>query len=203
MRTPVQTRSESSADRMLSATLALLETGGLQAVTVAAVARSAGTSNGSLYHRFGDRAGLLRAAQDRALGAIEAETAAAFARADGEPDDARALRLLAHAALGIFARHRGPMRAFLVEGQGSPGIEERNVRSSHLLATTVTEWLTARFAAPRPAAEAAWRILFALGAAQALFDDAQVSPGPLDADLFADAVARAVRAVVGGRPGPL
>lgn len=196
MRTPVQTRSESSADRMLEATLDLLTAGGLQAVTVAAVARSAGTSNGSLYHRFGDRNGLLLAAQDRALSAIEAETAAAFAAADGEPDDDRALRLLARAALSLFARHRGAMRAFLVEGQGEPDIEARNERSSHLLAVTVTGWLRSRFDASRASAEAAWRILFALGAARALFDDAQVSPGTLDDDAFAYAVARAVRAVV-------
>jgi AcrR family transcriptional regulator len=196
MRTPLQTRSTSSSDRMLEATLELLEIGGLPSVTVAAVARRAGTSNGSLYHRFGDRGGLLRAAQDRALSAIEEETAAAFARADGEPDDTRALGLLARAALEIFARHRGPMRAFLVEGQGEPAIQERNERSSHLLATTVTRWLRNRFGASRPDAEAAWRILFALGASQALFDDAQVSPGSLDSDAFADAVARAVGAVV-------
>lgn len=196
MRTPLQTRSTSSADRMLEATLELLDGGGLPSVTVAAVARRAGTSNGSLYHRFGDRGGLLLAAQDRALGAIEAETAAAFARADGEPDDVRALRLLARAALEIFARHRGPMRAFLVEGRGEPAIQARNEHSSHLLATTVTRWLRGRFGASRPDAEAAWRILFALGASQALFEDAQVSPGSIDEAAFADAVARAVGAVV-------
>ena len=192
----MQTRSTSSADRMLEATLELLDSGGLPSVTVAAVARRAGTSNGSLYHRFGDRGGLLLAAQDRALGAIEEETAAAFARADGEPDDVRALRLLARAALEIFARHRGPMRAFLVEGQGEPAIQARNEHSSHLLATTVTAWLRSRFGASRPDAEAAWRILFALGASQALFEDAQVSPGSIDEAAFADAVARAVGAVV-------
>ena len=196
MRTPLQTRSTTSADRMLEATLELLETGGLQAVTVAAVAQRSGTSNGSLYHRFGDRLGLLSAAQDVALRAIEQETAAAFARADDQPDDDHALRLLARAALEIFARHRGPMRAFLVEGQGDPAIDARNERSSHLLATTVTGWLRRRFGASRTDAEAAWRILFALGASQALFDDAQVSPGSLDGTAFADAVARAVGAVV-------
>lgn len=199
MRTPLQTRSTSSSDRMLEATLELLEAGGLQAVTVAAVADRAGTSNGSLYHRFGDRAGLLRAAQDRALSAIEEETAAAFARADQEADDDRALILLAQTALAIFARHRGPMRAFLVEGQGEPAIQTRNERSSHLLASTVTGWLRGRFGASRPDAEAAWRILFALGASQALFEEAQVSPGSLGSASFADAVARAVGAVVAGR----
>ena len=39
-------------------------------------------------------------------------------------------------------------------------------------------------------------VLFALGASQALFDDAQVSPGRTDPDDFADAVARAVAAIV-------
>jgi len=195
MRTPVQTRSESSADRMLAATLDLLAAGGLGAVTVAAVATAAGTSNGSLYHRFGDRTGLLLAAQDLALGRIETATAAAFARADAEPDDERALALLATAALDIFAAHRGAMRAFLVEGQGLPDHEERNVRSSHLLAATVTDWLRTRFATSPADAEAAWRILFALGAAEALFDDAQVSPGRLSRPDFARAVARAVGAL--------
>ncbi len=174
---------------MLDATLELLESGGLPAVTVAAVARRAGTSNGSLYHRFGDRTGLLLAAQDRALGTIEDETAAAFARADDERDDDAALQMLARAALDIFARHRGPMRAFLVEVRDDAGIETRNERSSQLLAATVTRWLRRRFGASPSDAEAAWRILFALGASQALVDDASIPP---------EAIARAVRAVVGG-----
>lgn len=195
MRTPLQSRSESSADRMVAATLDLLGEGGLAAVTVAAVAKAAGASNGSLYHRFGDRNGLLVAAQDRALAQVEAATAAAFARADAEPDDDRALALLARAALDIFAAHRAPMRAYLVEAQGQPAFEARNVSSSHLLATTVVGWLRRRFGTSRTDAEAAWRILFALGAAQALFDDPQISPGTLSRDDFADAVARAVAAL--------
>ncbi|NPC97904.1 TetR/AcrR family transcriptional regulator [Nocardioides sp. zg-DK7169] len=196
MRTPLQARSESSADRMLDAALTLLADGGLRAVTVAAVAREAGTSNGSLYHRFGDRGGLLLAAQDRALGQIEAATARAFARADAEPDDDRALAMLAREALAIFGTHRAALRTFLVEAAGQPEFEARTVRSSHLLATTVTDWLRTRFDARDEDAEAAYRLLFALGAAQALFDDAQVSPGRTDPDRFADAVARAVGAVV-------
>ncbi|WP_244929570.1 TetR family transcriptional regulator [Nocardioides sp. W7] len=195
MRTPVQARSESSADRMLAATLDLLAAGGLGAVTVAAVAKAAGASNGSLYHRFGDRTGLLLAAQDVALGEIESATAAAFARADAEPDDDRALGLLAAAALDIFAEHRGAMRAYLVEGRNQSAFEARNVRCSHLLAGTVVGWLRSRFGTDPADAEAAYRILFALGAAQALFDDEQVSPGQLPRAAFADAVARAVGAL--------
>jgi AcrR family transcriptional regulator len=201
VRTPLQSRSTSSADRMLDATLELLGEGGLQAVTVAGVARAAGTSNGSLYHRFRDRTGLLLAAQDRALNEIEAATASAFARADREPDDRRAIALLVRAALGIFEAHRPAMRAFLVEGQGAEEFEARNVRSSHLLARTVVEWLVARFGATRADAEATYRILFALGASHALFEDAQVSPGALTRTALADAVTRAIEAIV--RPAPV
>ena len=181
---------------MLDATLELLGRGGLQAVTVAAVAGAAGTSNGSLYHRFRDRTGLLLAAQDRALGGIETATASAFALADEEPDDRQAIALLVRAALGIFEAHRPAMRAFLVEGQGVEEFEARNERSSHLIARTVVEWLVARFGTARADAEATYRILFALGATRALFDDEQISPGGLSPAALADAVTRAIEAVV-------
>lgn len=202
MRTPLQTRSESSADRMLAATLALLDEGGPAAVTVAAVARAAGTSNGSLYHRFGDRHGLLLAAQSRVLGTIEAETAQAFAVADTEPDDERAVALLAAAAVDLFVRHRGGMRAFLVEVD-SPELEGASTAFTHRLAVRVTGWLRARFDCGVPDAEAAWRLLFALGTSRALFDDESVSPVPLEPDALAGSLARAVLAVVRPlRPGP-
>lgn len=181
---------------MLAATLDLLSSGGLAAVTVAAVAAEAGTSNGSLYHRFGDRTGLLLAAQDRAMGAIETATAAAFARADAEPSDDRAVALLARAALDIFEEHRAAMRAFLVEAQGQPAFAPRTEAAAHLLASTVTSWLRTRLGATRADAEAAWRVLFAIGAARALFRDEQVSPRRLADDDLAEALARAVGAVV-------
>lgn len=195
MRTPLQTRSESSADRMLAATLALLDEGGPAAVTVAAVARAAGTSNGSLYHRFGDRHGLLLAAQARVLGTIEAETAQAFGLADTEPDDEQAVALLAAAAVDLFVRHRGGMRAFLIEVD-SPELEAASTAFTHRLAVTVTGWLRARFGCAAPDAEAAWRLLFALGTSRALFDDEAVSPVPLGPEALAGSLARAVLAVV-------
>lgn len=196
MRAPLQTRSSASAEAMLGATLELIDRGGIAAVTVAAVAQRAGTSNGALYHRFGDRSGLLAAAQDRALERIEAETAAAFATADGEADDHHAVRLLAHAALRIFAAHRPALRAFLVEVQGEPALESRTQQSAHALATTVTGWTRTRFGASETQAQAAWRMLFALGASQALFDDRQVSATPLDREALGEELARAIEAVV-------
>ncbi|MEQ4499406.1 TetR/AcrR family transcriptional regulator [Nocardioides kribbensis] len=200
MRTPVQSRSESSADRMLAAALDLLAEGGLAAVTIAAVARRAGTSNGSLYHRFGDRTGLLVAAQARALARIEAATSASFAAADAEPDDDRAVGLLARAALGIFATERAPLRTFLVEGRSDPRLGPPATAATHRLGDTVSGWLVERFATTPEQAGAAWRVLFALGASQALFDDGQVAAQPLDGDALGEALARAVLAVVRDRP---
>lgn len=205
MRTPLQSRSASSADRMLDATLDLLAEGGLGAVTVAAVARAAGTSNGSLYHRFGDRTGLVLAAQDRALGEIESATLAAFARADAEPateaGDEAAVLLLAHAAVGLYDEHRAAMRAFLVEGREGRdlvGLRERNDAWARVLATTITGWLQRRLGAAPPQAEAAYRIIHALGVTQALLDEPRISPTPLDPDVLARSLARAVLAIVRG-----
>lgn len=197
VRAPQQLRSAGSADRMLEATLELLA-GGLQAVTVAAVAEAAGTSNGSLYHRFRDRTGLLLAAQDRGLGDLEAAVAQAFAAADDEPDDEQAVRMLARSAVDLFAGHRGALRAFLVEGQGVVDFAPRNDAFAHGLAVTVTGWLRARFGAAPLAAEAAYRMIHALGVTQALLDGERVSTTPLPSDVLADALAVAVLAVVRG-----
>jgi AcrR family transcriptional regulator len=49
------------ADRrqsLLSAALRLVEEGGLEAVTIAALTERSGMSNGSIYHHFGSRAGV-------------------------------------------------------------------------------------------------------------------------------------------------
>lgn len=181
---------------MLDATVTLLAAGGLNAVTVAAVAREAGTSNGSLYHRFGDRAGLLRAAQERSLKGIEDETLAAFAEADAETDDATAVRLLAAAAMGMFVRHRAVLKAFLLDPGDDTPVRERTMRSRKLLADTVTGWLQDRFAMPEPDAEAAYRIIFSLGVTQALFTDADVHDRGVTPEHLADALARAVVALL-------
>ncbi|WP_204164451.1 TetR/AcrR family transcriptional regulator [Nocardioides daejeonensis] len=204
MRTPAQSRSSASADRMLEATQTLLREGGLGAVTIAAVASRAGTSNGSLYHRFGDRTGLLLATQERSFAEITTETAEAFARADAAlaagHERGEAARLLAAAALEIFTRHHGTLRAFMVETQGQPEFEEQSEPHLHAIAALVTSWLSRNLGASPAAAEAAWRILFSIGAAQALVEERRISPATLDRDEFAEAVARAILAVTTTSP---
>jgi AcrR family transcriptional regulator len=60
MSKPVQSRGEVSTDNMLD----ILRRDGLDGFTIGAVCRASGVSSGSIYHRFGDRRGLLMAAQD-------------------------------------------------------------------------------------------------------------------------------------------
>lgn len=59
-REPKQERSRHTLHRLLSATEALLEHGGLEATTVPAIAKAAGLSVGVVYRRFPDKDMLLR-----------------------------------------------------------------------------------------------------------------------------------------------
>jgi len=62
---PKQERSRHTLHRLLSATEALLEHGGLEAATVPAIAKAAGLSVGVVYRRFPDKDMLLRAVYQR------------------------------------------------------------------------------------------------------------------------------------------
>ncbi len=99
------------SDRMLDAARALVLRDGPRAASVAAIARESGAPVGTLYHRFGNRDGVLAAAwlralerfQQRALAAaddadpLDAAVAMAASQVDfarERPDDARLLLTL-------------------------------------------------------------------------------------------------------------
>ncbi|TAM73078.1 TetR/AcrR family transcriptional regulator [Mycobacterium sp.] len=85
-------------DVILDAARALVLDGGPRAASVAAIAKTSGAPAGTLYHRFGNRDGILTAAWLRALERFQARALAA----DGEtPADTAAA--MAVAAVG-FAR---------------------------------------------------------------------------------------------------
>lgn len=74
-----------SVQAAIDATIELLETRGEAGVRIADIARRSGLSHGAIYHHFGDRDGLIQAAQ--------------FARLSNQPAaDIRALREAAEAA---------------------------------------------------------------------------------------------------------
>ncbi|WP_166376040.1 TetR/AcrR family transcriptional regulator [Aeromicrobium phragmitis] len=191
MRTVAQQRGEASTRRMIEATRALLAEGGLTAVTVAAVARRAGTSNGSLYHRFGDRQGLLLAVQDSLLTALESEAVAAMEEAVVlEPQEAAARAV--GEALRLFADYRPVLRAFFVEGQSIDAFVDRNARCTHLLAAQAESLLVERLGMTPTRAAAVYRVLFSVGAAQSLFTEDQMRQGPVAQDELAAVLTRLV-----------
>jgi AcrR family transcriptional regulator len=84
-------RARTSTEAVVAAARALLETGGLDAVTMKAVAERVGVRAPSLYKRFEGRLALIRAlAED-----ITEELRAALAPAIAEEDPAQAVRLVA------------------------------------------------------------------------------------------------------------
>ena len=102
-------RNTLSRDRIVEATLALLDAGGFEAVTMPAVARHMGVGTMSLYRHVADKDDLIDAVADHVIGGV--------AVPDGEPDDwerrvvgyLRALReaAIAHPALSRILAQRG------------------------------------------------------------------------------------------------
>jgi AcrR family transcriptional regulator len=86
-------------DRILDAARAIVLRDGPRAASVAAIARESGAPVGTLYHRFGNRDGLLAAAWLRALEGFQKRALAAAA----DPDPLTAAAAMAGAQIG-FAR---------------------------------------------------------------------------------------------------
>jgi AcrR family transcriptional regulator len=82
VREPRQQRSRDSQERILRAAEALITSKGFEALTTAEVVRRSHTSIGTLYARFGDKAALLHAVQDRVQSREEATMRALAAKVD-------------------------------------------------------------------------------------------------------------------------
>jgi AcrR family transcriptional regulator len=80
-------------DVILDAARALVLDGGSRAASVAAIAKASGAPAGTLYHRFGNRDGILTAAWLRALDRFQARAMAA--EADTATDTAVAMAVVA------------------------------------------------------------------------------------------------------------
>ena len=197
MRAPKQARSQDSTDRMLDAAVTILNNVGLAGLTVAAVSRESGASNGALYHRFGDRRGLLIAAQDRFLTQLEATWLETLGPIWDNPDDWAFLRDLAATFLQIFTQHRRVFHAFMVTGNDDVELRHRGAQTSIRAAQFIADQLTGRFGCSREAAESAYRLLFAQAALAVMFREEEVDTGHLPPDAHIDYLARALAAILG------
>ncbi|MEU6379009.1 TetR/AcrR family transcriptional regulator [Streptomyces sp. NPDC046909] len=115
-----QARSRLTQMRILEAGTALLEEGGTEALTVAAVASRAGVSVGSVYRRFGDKDRLLAALQHDMIEQFNADIVRRFAPLSTEPAE-----LIASAVTGLtdtYQAHERLMRVFLAAGATDPAV---------------------------------------------------------------------------------
>ncbi|MFE1839698.1 TetR/AcrR family transcriptional regulator [Streptomyces sviceus] len=109
-----QARSRLTQQRILEAGTALLEEGGTEALTIAAVASRAGVSVGSVYRRFGDKDRLLAALQHDMIDQFRADIIRRFAPLRTDP-----IALVASAVTGLtetYQAHERLMRVFLAAG---------------------------------------------------------------------------------------
>ncbi|MER6186071.1 TetR/AcrR family transcriptional regulator [Streptomyces sp. NPDC001652] len=175
MRQPLQARSQDSAAKVLDAALAILGSQGPGALTIAAVSKASGVSNGSIYHRFTDRRTLLVAAQDRFLAQIEeawlSHTAAVWAVAD---DDAL-LRRMIEAFTDVFTEYRLVFQAFMLSGYDDPQLRARGAASTRRAAREFGALLAQRFGTTPEAADTAYRILWGQAVSTALFADEEIT----------------------------
>ncbi|MFM9697005.1 TetR/AcrR family transcriptional regulator [Streptomyces europaeiscabiei] len=159
-------RSRRSQQDILQAGYALLEEGGVDALTVAAVAERAGMAVGSIYRRFGDKEGLLLAIQHAFTEKLQAEITGRIS-----PERLRILRdpavVIAEAVGAItdtFHAHQALLRVFLLLGTRHEAVRTEGSRVSIEGNRYFTEALQhTPVAHPDPAAalDFAYRLVFA------------------------------------------
>jgi AcrR family transcriptional regulator len=128
----LQERSRRSQQDILQAGYALLEEGGADALTVAAVADRAGMAVGSIYRRFGDKEGLLLAIQHAFTENVQAEIAERMSveRLRILRDPAVAIAEAVGALTDAFQAHEALLRVFLLLGTRHEAVRAEGSRVS-------------------------------------------------------------------------
>jgi AcrR family transcriptional regulator len=128
----LQERSRRSQQDILQAGYALLEEGGADALTVAAVADRAGMAVGSIYRRFGDKEGLLLAIQHAFTENVQAEITERMSveRLRILRDPAVAIAEAVGALTDAFQAHEALLRVFLLLGTRHEAVRAEGSRVS-------------------------------------------------------------------------
>jgi AcrR family transcriptional regulator len=128
-RPPQQQRSKESLERILDAAESLIRERGFDSMTVAEVVQRSGSSVGSLYARFHNKRGLLRAVQVRYQARVEEAMAAELLEVRHE-----SLRETAYRVVRVLVDHllAEPelFRAFIVEAVFDPVVRAQGERIS-------------------------------------------------------------------------
>lgn len=145
VKAPLQDCSKRTLERLLDAAEGILRTRGVAALTVPGVAQAAGSSVGSFYSRFPDKAALLSTLHERACEQSIATAAAALdpTRWEAVPT-AELLGAFVAFAVRLFAERRPMMLAFSTELAGDAGFAARRARAAAAVAAALRTLLLAR-----------------------------------------------------------
>jgi len=173
---PQQARSQQTLERLVDAAEALVEEQGIDGVTVAAVAKRAGSSVGSFYSRFSDKDALLRVMFERfgeqSLATAEAVLVTERWTGISLPDG---LELMAHFMLRVLSERRQLIVGLLTRAASDPELRGLGQRLHACIAERLTQLITTRATPTHPEPETAvamavWMIL-SLMESRALFGD--------------------------------
>ena len=174
VRPPKQKRSQQSLERVLEASVQLLEDNGFEAFTIQDVSKRAGVSVGAIYARFGNKESLLRVVHRHAMETLRPEHEGVEA-VDAGPADAREVIVGAVCALAeIFRGNEDLLRAFMHLGAVDDEIARRGSESSVDLARRFEGTVLAHrdeLAHPDPetAVDVAYRMAYCTFARQVMY----------------------------------
>jgi AcrR family transcriptional regulator len=155
-----------SRERILAATVGLLERSGFDAVNVAAVAAGAGVSRQTVYAQFGSREELVSQALTRVMDDVMAEVDAGL----GATSDAADYLVELFVALRHQFRRRAVLGALLFEGHGSPLFDDGVMARATPVATAFLGRFLEREPRPAPPRAEVVELILRMGLSVLLFD---------------------------------
>lgn len=165
---PKQRRSRLSAERVLNASLELLEESGFDAFTVVDVSKRAGMSVGAIYARFGNKESMLRATHAYGMERmLEEHTAVAQAAEHGASDLRGSVLEAVEMVAAVFQGNENLLRAFMRLGAIDEVVSERGSASSKDLSRRFKEKVLAYRAElvhpnPEVAVDVAYRMAYCM-----------------------------------------
>ncbi|MGY1812367.1 TetR/AcrR family transcriptional regulator [Blastococcus sp. SYSU D00820] len=194
VRPPKQRRSRETWQRVLDAGVAVLEEGGYDAFTIAAVCERAGVAPPSIYARTTSKDALFLAVYEHGVARLVAEQQRLdeAGRWSGLAP-AALVRAVVAEAVGISLRHQPFLRAVVLISAAHPEVRRRGSRYGQDLAERFAAALrpvAAEVTHPDPevALHALFGTLFAATIIRIAYGPAFATPAPLDDDAFLDSL---------------
>lgn len=198
IRPPLQRRSREAWNRVLDAGVILLEEGGYEAFTIAAVCERAQVAPRALYARVDTKDALFLAVYEHGLERVRADQTvlADEERWRGLPAEEIAVQAVREIA-GIFHRHSALLRSVVLISGAHPEINRRGARYARELGDMFTERLLrpgVQIDQPDPetAVRAAFNAVFSAAVLRVAYGPAFAAP-VADEEQFLDTLSTMVR----------